>query len=167
MNKNTKIIPTIALVFILLFILGVIFFIKNNTNPAIQSFQSQNKETSVPQVTIKGHVFNVEIAATEEKREQGLSGKQFLPTDSGMLFIFNTPDFYEFWMNGMLFPLDFVWMNGNKIIDLTENVPVPSNRDPIKIIKPKAKADKVLEINAGAINANSIETGDNVKIAIP
>jgi len=118
-------------------------------------------------VTIKGHVFNVEIAATEEKREQGLSGKQFLPTDSGMLFIFNTPDFYEFWMNGMLFPLDFVWMNGNKIIDLTENVPVPSNRDPIKIIKPKAKADKVLEINAGAINANSIETGDNVKIAIP
>jgi len=112
-------------------------------------------------------MFNVEIAATKEKQEQGLSGKQFLAANSGMLFIFNAPDFYEFWMKGMLFPLDFVWINGNKIVDLTENVPRPINGGPVKIIKPKTKADKVLEINAGAINANGIKMGDDVEIAIP
>jgi hypothetical protein len=166
-NKNPKIIASIALAFVSLLILGAIFFIKNNVNFAPQSLPIQNKETSSSQVTIKGHMFNVEIAATKEKQEQGLSGKQFLAANSGMLFIFNAPDFYEFWMKGMLFPLDFVWINGNKIVDLTENVPRPINGGPVKIIKPKTKADKVLEINAGAINANGIKMGDDVEIAIP
>lgn len=139
---------------------GIIVYLYNfQKSPEISLVQK-----SPPAIIINSHKFNIEISNTEEKRELGLSYRQSIPQDSGMLFVFNSPGQYEFWMNGMLFPLDFVWINNNTIVDLTKNVDAPINGAPVRIIKPKSDVDKVLEINSGQIESNRIEIGQKVQL---
>jgi uncharacterized protein len=116
-------------------------------------------------IIIGNKVFSVEIADTDSKRSQGLSGRMNLDKDKGMLFTFPKPDRYYFWMKDMNFSLDFVWINRNEIIDLTENVQVPfKNAIDFPAITSKTETDMVLEINSGMINQKHIKIGDRVKI---
>ncbi len=82
-----------------------------------------------------------------------------------MLFIFNKPGKYYFWMKEMLFPLDFVWINGNHVVDLTENVNSPDTDQFIKLpsFTSRFPFDKVLEINAGMIRKSNIKINDLVE----
>src|SRR4026208_1251957 len=73
-------------------------------------------------VTINGHTLNIEIAQTQIEREKGLSGRDTLPENSGMLFVFDKPDYYAFWMKDMKFPLDFIWIRDQKVVQITEGV---------------------------------------------
>ena len=73
--------------------------------------------------------YAVEIADTEDTKSQGLSGRTSMAKNKGMLFIFNESSYKYFWMKGMNFPLDFVWINGKKIVDIKKNVPKPDSRD--------------------------------------
>ena len=43
-------------------------------------------------------------------QEQGLSGKSQLAQDQGMLFVFAQPGKYYFWMKGMNFSIDIIWI---------------------------------------------------------
>lgn len=104
----------------------------------------------------------VEVKATEEAREQGLSGRQNLGGDEGMLFVFEQPARRGFWMKGMLFDLDFVWIKGDKVVEITERVEVPEgDEEPVRL-QPKELVDKVLEVNSGWVERNGIEIGDMV-----
>lgn len=103
----------------------------------------------------------VEIADTPEKMKKGLSGRIFLPEKQGMLFVFAEPDYYEFWMKGMKFPLDFIWILGDEIVEITENVK-PEDYQPPKTLRPKEKIDKVLEVNAGFVKKFNIKIGDKI-----
>ncbi|MCX8009506.1 MAG: DUF192 domain-containing protein, partial [Patescibacteria group bacterium] len=86
----------------------------------------------------------MELFDTQEKRTRGLSGRDFLPENKGMLFIFEKPDYYTFWMKEMKFPLDFIWIRGDEIVEITENVK-PEDYQPPKFFTSKEKVDKVLE----------------------
>lgn len=63
----------------------------------------------------------------------------------------------------MNFPLDFIWINNDKIVDISENIQAPAkgtlDADLEKIV-PKASVDTVLEVNAGFVSANGIKIGD-------
>ena len=100
----------------------------------------------------------VEIADTESKREQGLSGRDKLDSDSGMLFIFDRPDKYSFWMKDMKINLDFVWIRDGKIVYLSRNISNPTT------LYPPYDVNKVLEVNAGFIDANKLEVGDKIEV---
>ena len=65
----------------------------------------------------------------------------------------------------MNFPLDIIWINGNKIVDISKNIQAPKNtgRLPV-IISPSTKIDKVLELSAGAVEKFNIKIGDEIKI---
>ena len=97
---------------------------------------------------INGVKFNVDIARTPEEQKQGLSGRESLKNNEGMLFIFSRADFYGFWMKEMKFPLDMVWVSGEKIAGFTENVDsqIGAKESELKIYYPPEKVDKVLEI---------------------
>lgn len=112
----------------------------------------------VSTVNINGHIVNVEIAETSKQRELGLSGRQSLASDAGMLFVFEEPDRYGFWMKDMNFPLDFIWIKDSKVIEITSNVPETN----LNIYKPKEAVDKVLEVNAGWASKNQINIGDSI-----
>lgn len=112
-------------------------------------------------------VLNVEVADTKEEKSRGLSGRSALSYDSGMLFAYDKPELYRFWMKDMKFPLDFIWINGDTIVDLLPNVPlpVPGQQDQsLPIYQPVTKIDKLLEVNAGVVEAKQIQIGDRLRM---
>jgi hypothetical protein len=80
-----------------------------------------------------------------------------------MLFVFDTEGYYSFWMKGMKFPLDFVWINNDKVVQIDKKVSPPLGKSPIITVNPNFKVDKVLEINAGEVEANNIKVGDKIE----
>lgn len=119
-------------------------------------------------VTAGGNTFRVSVAKTQEQSEKGLSGKRSMGENEGMLFVFDTPGYYGFWMKEMKFPLDILFIHDNKIVTIYKNVPAPSTPDTksLPVYKPMAPSDKVLEINAGQADKYSIKTGDTVEISL-
>ena len=115
-------------------------------------------------VTVGPKTWSVEPAVTAEERYQGLSGRMELPQSSGMLFIFDEDQHLSFWMFGMNFPLDIIWIDSScRVIDVTLNADVPAlGQSPIDMPRyaPKAPARFVLEINAGEFEAADLKVGD-------
>jgi uncharacterized membrane protein (UPF0127 family) len=108
---------------------------------------------------------NVEIADTAEERGLGLGGRPSLDPNSGMVFVFPEPGNYNFWMKGMEFPLDFIWISSDRIVGLSENVPPPSpNQQTLPLYHANSPVDKVLEVNAGFVKAHNIQMGDVLRV---
>lgn len=107
----------------------------------------------------------IEVADTNEKRAKGLGFRQSLATNSGMLFIHDTPKKYTYWMKGMNFPIDIMWIMGDEIADIIPNVPPPvegQNDDTLERYSSTVDVDRVLEINAGFVLSNNIQVGDKI-----
>lgn len=120
-----------------------------------------NDNAKPSKIIINNKIIDIEIANTEEKRTKGLSLHKPLKENEGMLFIFAQPGFYGFWMKDMLFDLDFIWIQDEKIVDLTENV---SHNNQEKIYQPKVPVTQVLEVNSGFVKKNGVKMGDEVRI---
>ena len=131
-------------------------------------FFPQNSPTQLNYSTVKIGTtkYRVDLADDDNKRSQGLSGREMLLPDQGMLFIFNSKDKYNFWMKDMKFPLDFVWIDGDTIVDLTENVPAPLTATYTPAFGPKVPVDKVLEISAGEVRKNTFSIGQKVSVTL-
>ncbi len=112
-------------------------------------------------LTIKGIVLQVDVADTAAKQAQGLSGREPLRDDEGMLFIFGAVGRHPFWMKDMKFAIDIIWIGEDKVVvDITKNAQ-PSSFP--WVFKPKAPAQYVLEVNAGWSDYKNIEIGDIVE----
>lgn len=111
--------------------------------------------------TINNETFILELAVTPQEKETGLGGKKMLLPKHGMLFNYDHKEQFGFWMKDMQFPLDFVWIDGTKVVDLTQNVPVFTNGK-ITTVQPSMPIDKVLELNAGEVEQYNIKIGDTV-----
>lgn len=134
---------------------GTVFFFR----------KSPTKTAGLQTFTVNGKTLRVEVMDTEQERNKGLSDRENLPSDTGMLFVFPTPGVHAFWMKDMRFPLDFVWVRDGKIVDLTEQVSPPSPGTPddkLLIYEPKEPIDAVLEVNAGVVNNLGITEGMQV-----
>jgi uncharacterized membrane protein (UPF0127 family) len=119
---------------------------------------------SKPLVRINSVEIPVEVVRDEASRQKGLSGRPSLDAKSGMLFIFDKPAIYTFWMPGMNFPIDIIWINNGKVIDISANV--PNNFDPNNpyFYAPSQPAQYVLEVNAGFSEKKNINIGDPVSL---
>ena len=62
-------------------------------------------------VNIVGKTLQVDLALTDEEKARGLSGRESLDEDEGMLFVFDVPGNYGFWMKDMNFAIDIIWLN--------------------------------------------------------
>ena len=111
-------------------------------------------------IRINNKIISAEIATTSEEETKGLSGRAFLDKDKGMLFVFDTPNVYSFTMRGMEFPLDFIWILDNQMVDLSENIAITTQS-----LSPKEKVNYVLEVNAGTIQAIGAKIGDRIEVA--
>lgn len=117
-------------------------------------------------VTIDGHTFHVSVAKTEQEKEAGLSERQALSADEGMLFTFGTPDYYRFWMRNMKFPIDIIYIQANKIVTIHANVQPPqTGKDTLPIYTSSQPANIVLEINAGLSQKYNFQNGDTVTVS--
>lgn len=121
-----------------------------------------NKKIPVSAVarTSEGKEILLRVADTQSERELGLSHFKSLPDNQGMLFVFETSDKYAFWMKGMNFPLDIIWLkalgeDNYEVVALAENV--SPNTYP-QSISPSIPADAVLEVNAGAATVYNLSS---------
>ncbi|MBI2022842.1 DUF192 domain-containing protein [Candidatus Daviesbacteria bacterium] len=108
-----------------------------------------------------------EIADSKEERADGLSGRESLASDSGMLFVFDKTDIYRFWMKGMKFPLDFIWINEDRVVDILKNVPPPKegqSDESLPLVSPTVPINKILEVNAGFADNHKLRVGDKIEI---
>ena len=120
-------------------------------------------------VSIGSRTFRAEVADNVFTRARGLSGRATLAADEAMLFIFPLPWRYSFWMKGMRFPLDIIWIRKGRVADISENVPAPALGASIVSlagsgIKPRSAVDTVFEVNAGLVRKFGIKTGDKVEV---
>jgi len=107
-----------------------------------------------------GYVVNVEVAADDATREQGLMFRDQLAADHGMIFLFPQSGEYPFWMKNTLIPLDMLWIDeGKKIVHVSSNVP-PCKADPCPSYPPHANAKYVLELASGVAVKHGLKNGD-------
>lgn len=141
-------------------------FVATGRTPSLFFFNDNKNSTQkdISSVLINGVRLNIEVADTAEERNKGLGGRQALASDSGMLFIFPKEDKYKFWMKGVTFPLDIIWIRKNIIVDIHKNaLPTTGQADKdIPIYSPAEPIDKVLEVNGGFSDINNIKIGDTV-----
>jgi len=106
---------------------------------------------------------NVEIVDTNDLRMKGLSGREGLDTDTGMLFVFENQSVNNcFVMRDMKFSIDMVWLNEKKeVLNVSENV--SPNTYPEEIFCPVSPAKYGLELNAGSATQAGITPGVTLK----
>ena len=109
---------------------------------------------------INGVSIKAEIADTDGTRSKGLSGRESLGKGNGMLFVFDIPAQYGFWMSKMRFPIDILWMDENKRIVWIERG-VTSGSFP-QVFSPSSDALYVLELAANYSDELGAEIGTTV-----
>lgn len=116
------------------------------------------------EVRVGGLTIRAEVARTVQERAQGLSGRDSLPRDAGMLFVLDEERQPGLWMKDMRFPLDFIWISRDRrVVDLTENVPDPETAgETVSGISPDTPALYVLEVNAGVVQEYGVQVGGAV-----
>ena len=65
-------------------------------------------------VSIGGVRLLADIADTPEKQRVGLGVRVSMEEGEAMLFPFATESRHPFWMNGMKFPIDIIWLDADK-----------------------------------------------------
>lgn len=104
----------------------------------------------------------VEIADTPAKQQRGLGYRDSLAWDTGMYFPYPRAVIPSFWMRGMRFSIDIVWIRDGRIVDVHDNVPFePGGNGPT--VRPREAADAVLEVPSGYRRASGWRIGDRVR----
>jgi uncharacterized membrane protein (UPF0127 family) len=153
MIKKSKSMRFLAVILIVIVCLGV-YFIENKKQTGVE----------ISKACFRQQCFDVEIAQTAVERQTGLMFRESLCNDCGMLFMFEQPGAYSFWMKNTLIPLDIIWIDKNK-----EVLYIKENAQPCKVENCESfttdndEASYVLEINAGAAEKHNISIGDKVK----
>lgn len=112
-------------------------------------------------IYVSNTAIKVEVANTKEKQYKGLSGKNNLCENCGMLFIFPDKTERTFVMREMLFPIDIIWISGGKIVKIDESLK-QEKLENITQYKSGTEIDMVLEVNAGFAKKNNFRVGDSI-----
>lgn len=160
---NTRL--TIGIMTVIVILLGIFVFI-NLSGGNLGSFLAP-LFSKTGKVTIDNHSFSVYEAKSEKEREIGLSGRNSIGDNQGMIFIFDKPDIYGFWMKNMKFSIDIVYLNNKKIVTIYPNVAFPKDpTEELKIYTPSEPADTVVEFKAGTALKYNFKVGDSVTISL-
>jgi len=150
MNKKVKIITFICLGMIII-ILWILLFPKKLNQPIV-SFENKT--------------FQVELAQSDEERQQWLMYREILDEDKWMLFVFSNEWIHSFWMKDTLIPLDMIRISQsnweNRVIDIQTAQPCVTPE--CEIYTPNWDSQFVLEINAWLAKKYSINIWDLVYI---
>ena len=108
----------------------------------------------------------VEIAETEDQKSKGLMFKEQLPTNKGMLFVYEQEKILSVWMKNTLIPLDILFVSEQGVIVSIFKNAQPCMKVPCKIYRSKKSVTYILEINAGLVDKNNIRVGQRLKINV-
>lgn len=108
-----------------------------DTNPALQTKDISAGETQV----------RAEVVESGADKAKGLSGRNCLNPDSGMLFMYELSGDYCYWMKDMNFSIDMIWLDDEKRIVTIQDSVAPETYP--QSFCPDKPARYVLEVPAG------------------
>jgi len=123
---------------------------------------STDVQPIIASVNIGKAAIAAEVVKDTDAINKGLSGRDSLAPESGMLFIFPKPKKYRFWMRGMRFPIDIIWIRDDTVIGVTANIAPEFNASNPRFFYAPQKANYVLEVAAGFAAGNNISAGTRV-----
>lgn len=105
------------------------------------------------------HVFEVELAITDDERAKGLMHRRELPQGRGMLFDFGRDQMVAMWMKNTYVSLDMIFIRADgRIAHIAENTTPHSEA----IVSSRVPVRGVLEVVAGTAKMLGIQPGDKV-----
>lgn len=130
------------------------------TSSPATSIQSTAATTSSSNTSI-----HFEIVTTQAQQERGLGGREVIPDNYAMLFVFPTDSDYGFWMKDMLTSIDMIWVSDSgKIVAIDESVS-PSTYP--QVFYPPVPVKYVLETKAGFAREKGWKIGTQVSLPLP
>ena len=106
----------------------------------------------------------VEIADTDAERQTGLMGRNVLPENAGMLFVFEGEQTLSFWMRDTLIPLSIAYIDAEgRIVDIQDMQPLDDVPPHYVSAEP---AQYALEVNQGFFEERGVMVGDTVELAV-
>lgn len=120
-------------------------------------------------VTVDRTDILVEVANNDSERALGLGQRAGLLPGTGMLFVFDgDPEIRNFWMGGMRFCLDIVWLQDGVITGAAQGTcpgPPGEPQDRIPRHRSPGVAEYVLEVPAGFLAENGYGVGTAVSFS--
>jgi len=119
----------------------------------------QSVGESMPEIKLQ-----LEVVNQPQSLSLGLGGRDEIGSD-GMLFVFDRSELRVFWMKGMQFDLDLIWIHQGQVVGVTPNVPAPQALQEIlpRLVSPQP-VDMVLEVPAGFAARERIAKGSRVQL---
>jgi hypothetical protein len=145
------------------FIIGVVIVALLVASIAVWYYVELEPKTT--EIELDGVTLTVELATTPAAQQQGLSDRDSMPVDHGMLFIFSQQAEWGFWMHEMRFPLDIIWFNANRQAVFIEQDLPPCTPTMCPVYTPPVNVMYVLEVNAGFVKTNGVQLGDSFTFA--
>lgn len=127
-------------------------------------------DAKMPIAKIGENVIKLEIAASEAEIERGLMYRTSMPEDQGMVFLFKPARNVNFWMCHTLIPLDMLFVDNGKIVQIFHDVPPCKSPEctecPTYPGSGGTHVTQVIEVNGGYAKRHSIKEGDKVELEL-
>jgi uncharacterized membrane protein (UPF0127 family) len=115
-------------------------------------------------ITVNGADLNLEIAATPEERECGLSGSSELPPDCGMLFVLPKSMPFAVWMKDTRLPLSVAFLDAaGRVLSIEQMDPLRTD----VIYESQQPVRYAIEVNKGWFSEHNVKVGDVIDLALP
>ncbi len=147
-----KITKIFSVVFLTILILGLLWIF-------VGLESSLPKGNKIVEININNKIVRAEVVFDDEKMQKGLGGRDSICIDCGMLFQFQEPGIRYFWMKGMKFPLDIIWLRNGTIVHIEREISENDSRT----FSYNNDVDMVLELNAGAVERYQLKKGDKLE----
>lgn len=122
---------------------------------------AQTPQTQLPREVLRVGLFKVDaqVASTPEQRSVGLMHRQRLPKNEGMLFVFEQPQLYCFWMKNTPLPLSIAFIDARgRITNIAEMKPHSEAKhcasEPVRF---------ALEMNTGWFDQHRAGVGSRIR----
>ncbi|NML40463.1 DUF192 domain-containing protein [Chitinophaga sp. G-6-1-13] len=116
------------------------------------AFLSKNKADTIRKI-------DIQLAQTDQQREDGLMYRKSMTDDQGMLFIFPDMEERSFWMKNTYISLDIIYLDDKLEIVSIQKYATPLSEQSLPSFK---KAQYVLEVNGGFCDKYHVNYGDHV-----
>jgi uncharacterized membrane protein (UPF0127 family) len=158
-----------VIIAVILFGISLFLVVSSLSNTAegfenfLKGFESiPNDRYLQAKVIINGFELRVYLAVTNDQQIKGLSVKDHLKENEGMLFVYEQPSRQGFWMKDMKFPIDIIWLDNNGTVVYIKNSLQPCIMT-FAFLCPTYTPDKdslyVLETGSGFSKKHGIKIG--------
>ena len=119
---------------------------------------STSAEKPLIHLKVSGYTLSAEVAYKKESRIRGLTYRNFMKKNSGMLFVFPEASIHSMWMVNTYIPLSVAFLDKKgMILNIIDMSPHTRTRN-----SAASKAKYALEMNLGWFSSRGIKAGEKI-----